>query len=250
MCFFPAEADLIIIAGDSMNGFKSNWVDWLLKQTAGTQVLMVLGNHDCYYSTRDKSLQQFNAAFEGSHIRLLQNQSAVIAGIRFCGTDLWTDFDLNGQASLAKQIAQNAMNDFTCISVENSSGQRPLTPDDMQNWHREARCFIANELHHSPQPLILITHHGLSRKSIAPMHIRSELNPAFVSDLEPMFNYLPNKPIATINGHCHHYVHDKLACGALLYANPRGYGENELRQELLVVDSKSKIVRLAPISMV
>ena len=68
-------------------------------------------------------------------------------------------------------------------------------------------------------PVVVVTHHGPSRLSIAPQYEGHPLNPCFVSDLLASFF---ERPVLWIHGHVHNSLDYQLG-NARVVANPRGY---------------------------
>ncbi len=83
-------ADVLILAGDIDIGIKG--VEWLRSLKLDIPILYVLGNHEYYKGSYPKTLSKIKEAAIGTHINILENESIDIAGIRFHGTTLWTDF--------------------------------------------------------------------------------------------------------------------------------------------------------------
>ncbi|MEH6628749.1 MAG: metallophosphoesterase [Motiliproteus sp.] len=227
----PEAADLVLMAGDVADGCKPKYLDWILNITAGKPVVYILGNHEMYGMRRDKAARECRKAFAGSHVHFLLNESVVINGIRIAGTDLWTDFSLHGQGPQAMREAEYQMNDFKKIRVEVNDGYghryRKLRAIDTLAWHQEARCFIEQTLNDSDEPVVLMTHHGVSRKCIRQGFATGVLDAAYASNLEPLFEQTKNPPVLCVYGHTHQHVCDRLDCGAILYANARGYAHYE-----------------------
>ena len=111
----------------------------------GLCLVAVVGRHDLTYDSVDISdglqLQIYSGQnISGTHalvaiiqallqqlgelsppngpIHLLDSSAVVIDGVRFLGTTLWTDFDINGvghKQYLSMLAAKNVMADFNCI---------------------------------------------------------------------------------------------------------------------------------------
>lgn len=221
------ESDVLLLAGDVMDGLKKRYIDWVLETCEGRQGLLTLGNHELHGSRRDKVLRELTAAFSGTHVRLLLNDSVVIGGIRIAGTDLWTDYCIHGDAATAGRAAEQAMTDYRRITVKESHVQgnrfRRLRAADTQRWHGEARHFIQETLNTSAEPIVLMTHHGPGLASI-PERFRDDiLSAAFASDLEPLFEGAARAPVVHVHGHVHDRVQYRMSCGTWVLANPHGY---------------------------
>lgn len=238
----PEGTDLVIIAGDVMNGLKPEYIDMLLRLTRNTPTLFVLGNHEFYSLAFSEVPSKFQKALANSNIMLLQDESCVIEGVRFFGTTLWTDFNLFGDVTSAKRTAANSLNDYrkirkTVSVADNEQSVSLLTPDDTMRQHHFSKLKLLDVLNTSAEPLVLITHHGCCRES-APLGECSHTLPAYTSDLYPEFEFARKRPIAMINGHFHHYNARRLDRGVLLYSNPRGYHQALPKQEWLVINGE------------
>ncbi|PHS20142.1 MAG: hypothetical protein COA86_02305 [Kangiella sp.] len=221
------KVDLVLMAGDIIDGCKASGFDWVLNATNEKPVLITLGNHELYGTRRDKAIKAFRDAFDNTHVQFLLNESIVFNNIRFCVTDLWTDFALFGNQAHAMKSAESMMNDYRRIKVKIGEQYRKLKPIDTMAWHQESRVFIEKTLNESKEAVVLMTHHGVSRKGISPIYQGSPLNPAFASDLEPLFESAKQAPILSIFGHSHAFVNEILDCGTVIYCNARGYNGHE-----------------------
>lgn len=221
------ESEVLLLAGDIMDGVKKRHIDWVLETCAGRRGLLTLGNHELYGSRRDKVLRELTAAFSGTHVKLLVNDSVTIKGVVIAGTDLWTDYALHGDAATASRAAERAMSDYQRIRVKEHRAQgttfRKLRAADSRQWHGEARQFINQTLNTSAQPVVLLTHHAPSLSSIPEQHRKDILSAAYASDLERMFADSARAPVVNVHGHVHNQVRYRMTCGTWVLANPHGY---------------------------
>ena len=132
------DADLVILAGDI--GRPHRAVQWAT--TLGKPVLYVAGNHEFYGSSIDSTIAELRRLSLGTNVRFLEKDQAVVQGVRFLGTTLWTDFGIFEDEE-TRGAAQNAAT--------------ALLRDFSQIWTHDARNRS------SPR----ITRHGCSQK-IAP----------------------------------------------------------------------------------
>lgn len=105
----PSRAfDVLVCAGDLYEGHPELGLAALTEIAGGRPIVLVPGNHEHYAPTGDpRSAPQLLAALEtevarlngaGADIRLLQGgASTTIAGVRFLGTTLWSDWSLAGR---------------------------------------------------------------------------------------------------------------------------------------------------------
>lgn len=247
----PDDTDLIILAGDIVEGDNIFELEHVLEMTKGVPTILTPGNHELYGSDRASIVTRYREFFRGTNVQFLLNESVVINGYRFVVTDLWTDFELNGNKEKDMSIAASSLSDFRHIRIEDSGHYRALLPTDTVQWHKESREFIESELRQSAEPCILVTHHGISRHCNN-LHVsRGSLDSAFASDLEPLLNSLERPPLVVIYGHTHEARSQYLPCGSLLYTNQRGYngheeieGFNPTRQVLLNYNKVEGIIEL------
>lgn len=225
------ESDVLLLAGDIMDGLKKRNIDWVLSTCEGRQGLLALGNHEVYGSRRDKVFRELTAAFSGTHVKLLLNESMVINGVRIAGTDLWTDYALHGDAATAARAAEQTMTDYRRITVKEDRALgarfRRLRAADTQRWHGEARRFIQETLDTSEEPVVLMTHHAPSLASVPKCYRDDVLSAAYASNLEPIFEHALRPPVVNVHGHVHNQVRYRMACGTWVLANPHGYYEIE-----------------------
>ncbi|WP_097462122.1 metallophosphoesterase [Mangrovitalea sediminis] len=221
------DVDVILLAGDIMDGVKSYAIDHVLRMTEGRTGLMTLGNHELYGIRRDKAVRELKRGFEGSHVTLLLNESVVIDGVRIAGTDLWTDFSLMGDPTRAMGEAERSMNDYRQIRVRDSRSGfdrfRKLRPADTLQWNLDAQAFIREELNHSSEPVVLMTHHAPDGRSVPERFRGHRLSPAYACNLSPLFEACRQVPVVNVHGHIHQSQNYQLPCGTWVLANPMGY---------------------------
>ena len=105
---FP-EADVVVLAGDIQN---EKFVRQLVREY--DHVVYVAGNHEFYGYDLDWRKQDLQNKFPGV---FLDDDFVDIAGVRFLGSTLWTDYKLYGSEwrQQAMEYAQVAMNDHRKI---------------------------------------------------------------------------------------------------------------------------------------
>jgi len=223
----PAPADLVVLAGDIDNGPAG--IEWA-KRRFSTPVLYLAGNHEPYDGDFEQTQRALRAAAAGSHIVLLDCDAAVVGGVRFLGCTLWTDFELLGEPGRALALGRyrDWLVDYRAIGF----GGRRFAPDDSIALHRVHRAWLETALAEPfAGPTVVVTHHAPHRGSIAPAFATHPLNPAFVSDLEPLMG----RAALWIHGHTHR-AFDYVVHGTRIVCNPRGYpGEDTgFRADLVI----------------
>jgi len=184
----PDDVDIIVAAGD-IDSPATRAIERLARLAKGRPVVFVPGNHEWYASRahfgvdREKARAQGLAGELGVH--MLMDDESELAGIRFLGTTLWTDFAIYGTPEASMHLAARGLNDFRYIyPVE--GGER-LKPADTVAWHRTSRSWLADRMNEECDlPTVIVTHHPPHPGSVAPMYRGDPLTPAFASDLSDL----------------------------------------------------------------
>ena len=225
----PDLYDIAVLAGDISVGVQA--VHWARRKAtfAGKPVVLVPGNHEFYGSERTRMLERLREAAAGTNVHLLDRDEVTLQGVRFVGTTLWTDFELDVATGTAvPEAMRNAirgLNDFGGSIRERRDGTSTtsptrFTPDDARREHALSRDWLQARLDtHSPLPTVVVTHHAPSPLSMDPHYEGSDLNPFYYSDLPASFF---GAGALWVHGHTHSssdYRHHLTQ----VVANPRGY---------------------------
>lgn len=230
--------DVVVLAGDIQNpGTKA--VHWARRDSTfgGKPVLFVPGNHEYYGRVIDAELQQMREAAANSNVHVLSRDVVTIAGVRFVGCTLWTDFQLAVREDHGAQVvnveqalntANQGLNDFRCIELQTTVQsqyrqrqlRRLLRAEDTLAMHWIERDWLRRNLEDRfDGPTVVVTHHAPSVGSIAARYERDWLTPAFVSDLPDSFFEVQG---LWIHGHTHtQFDYTRGRCRVV--SNPRGY---------------------------
>lgn len=232
----PAGVDVCVVAGDVTNSVAKG-IRWL-SENVQLPVVYVAGNHEFYRNSIVEGLLEGKAeAKRHPSVHFLDDDLAVIGGVRFVGATLWTDFELMGQQPLAMEHARRAMNDYRAISWASNPWER-FVPKHAYEMHVKSRRFLHDALRIPHEgPTVVVTHHCPHPGSVHPKYRGDLLNAAFCSDLSDLMS--PGKPDLWVHGHTHESF-DYEAEGVRVVCNPRGYGrENAAFNAGLVVDTES-----------
>ncbi|HSU42581.1 MAG TPA: metallophosphoesterase family protein [Casimicrobiaceae bacterium] len=219
------DADVVILAGDVSRPREA--VAWA--RAIPKPVLYVAGNHEFYGDSIDGTLATLRASCAGTNIRFLDDDVAVLDGVRFVGSTLWTDFMLLGAARReeAMREGQRFLRDFSRIRASRDSDAL-YTPADSAARFDAHRRFVGAELAQPfAGPTVVITHHAPSPKSIHPRFRDSPLNPCFISDLEPMLDSA--SACLWVHGHTHDSF-DYVVNGTRVVCNARGYAKDGVNE--------------------
>lgn len=218
------DADVVILAGDVARPVEAvAWAASLPKP-----VLYVPGNHEFYGSSIDGTLKSLHALCRGTNVRLLDDTVAVLDGVRFLGSTLWTDFLLFGapRRECAMQAGRRFLRDFSRIRMREAA-DAPYTPMDAAARFEIHHHFLAARLAEPfPGRTVVITHHAPSPRSIHPRFADSLLNACFISDVEHLLN---GTACLWVHGHTHDSF-DYAVNGTRVVCNPRGYARNGINE--------------------
>jgi hypothetical protein len=229
----PGEFDVVAVAGD-VDVPLTQSLRWLASRFPGVDVLYTPGNHD-FFNEKDHPRQYTMAEqmAEGRElaaqlgIHLLMNDTIELAGTRFVGATLWTDFMSVGPGSFVNKVNEAAgrygMNDYRRIKRESTSvpGRRKrLRPIDTIAEHRKSRAYIEQILAEPfSGPSMVMTHHAPHPLSLWDRY--SDLNFCYASNLGLLLES-DIAPDAWLHGHIHKRL-DYEVGRTHVYSNPRGY---------------------------
>lgn len=212
--------DAVVLAGDIGVGTKG--LDWIQQQfDKDVPIIYVAGNHEFYGLEYGDTLTQIRElASRSDNIYFLDRQSAVINGVRFLGTTLWTDFNMSGNAANAMIAARSYMNDFRIIRDRNSLNGI-FSPVQAKAIHFENVKWLSNQLQKPHDgKTVVVTHHAPSGHSIHPKYDKNILNGSFASDLTDLIGQVG--PQLWVHGHTHDPF-DYTIHNTRIVCNPRGY---------------------------
>lgn len=214
----PTAADIVVIAGDLHHMPAALETCGKTADSTGLPVVFVSGNHE-YYGRDYQDMTELALMYEHKNVYVLINRSAVIKGIRFVGTPLWTNFLAFGKEDQGTymQAAERYINDFHVIKQNG----KPITAQIMLSWHKEARVFLESEL---SKPFdgktVVVTHFPPSYELCHKRFIGEQLSPYFNAACDDLIKKY--KPDAWFFGHTHGAV-EKRIHGVQMYCNMRGY---------------------------
>jgi predicted phosphohydrolase len=215
--------DILVLAGDVSARIEQTMtlVRNYLEENHHPQIIFILGNHDYYH----KSLQETHTFYENIDIdrfHYLQDESVVIQGTRFHGTTLWTDMDNGDQKTML--ISSHVINDYKQI--------KGFTPAQSYVIHRNSKKKLIKCLNKSKEPVVVVSHHLPSHKSINPKYKSFPASGAFASHLD----YIVVKAYMWIHGHTHSNL-DYMIDNTRVLCNPKGYkDENKDFNAYLIIE--------------
>ena len=179
-------------------------------------VIYIAGNHEHYYGDYKTTITELKQKLSHlPNIHVLDNEVALIDGVAFAGTTLWTD--LNRNDPITKFNIMSIMNDYKVIDN--------FTPEDSYNAHIEALKFI-DYVCQEHKEVIVVGHHTPSDLSVPEEYKRETItNGGYRSDLSEFILDRQNVKL-WFCGHTHH-VHQYNIGDTVIACNPRGYAGAE-----------------------
>lgn len=198
------EARLLAIPDDSTKvNIRDNTIK-LFEAVAASypQVFLIMGNHEHYRGTLEKTKAIFEAATAHlDNFRVLQNDTAEVGDTKVFGATYWTD--CGGPAN--EWFVQRGMNDYKLIKTS-SPTYRKLRAADTVREHSKSVTMLREFLRqNSAEKCAVLTHHAPHVGMIAPQY-RNRPNDyiqhAFWSDQTGLMNEHDNL-LLWVSGHTH-----------------------------------------------
>ena len=225
----PGTGEVLILAGDiglvSDLGTKHGYIFQQFLELCASgyeKVFYVMGNHEHYHFDVERTADTLRTYLPGN-FTLLDDSSEFFRGVHFVGGTMWADFEKGNKEVMWD--CQQAMTDYHLTL----KGDRELTPKDTLKLHEESVEWFDDCLDSLRGPVVVITHHAPSFRSVTGRYADSTISGAYYSDRESMIMKYPN-----IVNWCHGHVHRTSnyyigECNVI--ANPFGYHPDALNEE-------------------
>jgi len=229
----PPVAPFLLLAGDIGYPCRSLYREFLRYAAHDFEkVFLVAGNHEFYQGAKQgKNLRWFHPLSmtsildkirhlcqEHDNVYFLHNSFHDLPHLRIIGSTLWSDIDpeaplLHDQFQIYKE------------------GTTTMTVKDIRIVHHESREFLVHALHHSPLPVLVMTHHLPSPQMILPeYHLLPPSMDRYQSHFASSLDFLFRPPLqAWVCGHSHGANHQILSNNIPCVINAYGY-PNESRK--------------------
>jgi predicted phosphohydrolase len=167
-------------------------------------VFLLAGNHEYYNRRRThhaiaEEIEVVCAAFD--NVYFLDNDTVEVEGVRYVGTTLWSHVPKADET-----IVTRGIKDYTRIqrAIYDPTGSgrthAPVTVNYTNVLHEAAVHFLKTEMAaDSGLPMVVLSHHAPSMRSVAGEFEGSPLNSAFATGLEGMLKAPP--VVAWLHGH-------------------------------------------------
>ena len=220
----PASFDAVVVAGDLSSPLTAA-LDWLHERLPGVPVVYVAGNHDAWCGpdaddryTLEDQIQRGRELAARHGITLLENDAAVIGGVRFLGATLWSDLGLTARLTTMDpaRVVGRGMLDYRRIRRRRSGRHHYVGPSDLLARHHASRAWLETELARPHDgPTVVVTHHAPHPMSLPDAY--DLLAGAYASDLSATI--LRHGPDLWVHGHVHgradyHLGQTRVVCNA------------------------------------
>lgn len=200
------EVGILILAGDVAEVSSKEWKECFeyLCEEKGITVILVLGNHSHYSTTReyiDEVSQDLTTRLPNLHI--LNNELRTVKGVRFFGGTMWFREVRNDM------WLKRGMNDFRCIP-------------EFEKWVYQENADFTEKLQQlqSGEVDVVVTHHVPSSSCIGLKYLNSPMNRFFICDQVDEIERI--QPAYWVCGHVHNKVDFSIGKTRMLI-NPYGY---------------------------
>jgi len=209
--------DVVVVAGDQHPPLLDSLLS-LRPIAERLPVVYVPGNRDYYYGEITAMTREARAFAARLGITLLQDDVAEIAGVRFVGATLYTDYALYGDAAAGRAAAAERLSDHRFVRL----GAAAFTPEAAAAVHARSRAAIEACLA-MPYggPTVVVSHHAPHPDCLNPRHAGDPASPSFASDLSAILEGA-DAPDLWLHGGTHHPF-DRVIGRTRVVSNPGGY---------------------------
>ncbi len=230
----PMNEDVLVLAGDI--GIYTDGAVWARDYARRTHipVVMIAGNHEFYRNNKHRShtvnstINALKIIAESEPLLTFLEEDddvAVIEGVTFIGCTLWTDYALDGNAPLEMVGAACIMNDHRLIWQTQIN---KFSPENALHRHSFSVARLRAVFGGFNTPVVIVTHHLPSRRSINERYSGNGLSAAYASNLDDLVE--ASNAALWIHGHTHSSC-DYMIGNTRVLCNPRGYAGHEVNPD-------------------
>lgn len=238
--YYPPEADIIILAGDiAVGDLAAEEAVNLAERYPNSQIILIAGNHEFYYSTIDRQIERYRrACADHNRVHFLENDGVELFGIRFLGCTLWSDFSLLGEPEIAMHQAETCIADFKYIKSREGA---IIKPKDIISKFEESYRFLDDQLASGdPAKTVVVTHFPPGMRTRNPNFEVDPLTAYFQANVDFLIeNY---QPALWVYGH-NHFSADLTVGRTRILSNQLGYPSEDGRipaydpQKLIILEN-------------
>lgn len=215
--------DYLVVAGDLSSDLNLIEDFFSYKAPLDIPIIYVLGNHE--YERRDvdstpKKIKEMLSFSKNIHV--LDNESIVIDDIKFIGSTLWSNFELDGiraKEQAMKWAEQNVVDFYKIFKLDEFYRYVPINGNDMLKMNEKAYKFLEFELKKNDfsGKKVVITHFAPHKKSVHENY-KHTISSYWVNHFEELLGYSEY----WFHGHTHNSFEYEVE-GTVVACNPRGY---------------------------
>lgn len=244
----PEGIDIVALAGDIANGSKQGvkYMRAVCEARPELTFVVCLGNHDHWGDVAMSATFHRWKNFQDSvlNFRLLNSEPLEVKGVRFIGSTLWTDMQLDDDFYTAQNVYHTRWPDYTEVGFCPSMVGFPAY--EYVEQFKLQLSDIFDQVEQAVEegvPFYVMTHHLPDPLSLDERYAGNEFNVFYAS--AGILENLPVEKGVWHHGHTH-AAKDYSKCGWRVICNPRGYlterfGCDETRARL---GSKDLIIEL------
>lgn len=217
--------DYLVIGGDLSTDLGLTDQFLAYKAPQDIPIIYVLGNHEFEGRRFDQTLEMIRKVLKPyEHVTLLYDQSIIIDDIKFIGSTLWTNFELEGMHKREENMkwAKNNVADFTYIFTQKENGKYGgIDPEEMAEMSHKSMKFLEFELRQNPfdGDKVVVTHFAPHPLSIDPNYKRGNSS-YWINNLEELMGFSRY----WLHGHTHSSFRYEVE-GTEVVCNPRGFSK-------------------------
>ncbi len=147
------DAHVLVSAGDAWSEHPDKGIAALRRIAGDIPVVAIPGNH-CSWGRRIPEAREVARDAARRHgVTWLDDEVAIVGGVRFLGSTLWSDYAVTGTP-----WPDNGRTGDD-VEVGEGYGWKHLRVGDARRMHAAARAFLERELAiHAPVPTVVVTH--------------------------------------------------------------------------------------------
>lgn len=214
------ESGILVLAGDVSVDFTLMDA-FFRKISENVRVVYVLGNHEYEGKLFDDVASDIKDMLSiYPNVKVLDNETTFIDGIKIIGSTLWTNFDIDDhfKRNDTIKLANDIMPDFNSVRIKDGETIKRFTAYDAIKKFEQSYAFIETELNTEYDgPVMVVTHFTPSRLSTHPKFGNQHLNAYWSNKMD----HLVELADIWIHGHTHESM-DYSIGDCKVFCNPRG----------------------------
>ncbi len=208
--------DVLVSAGDAWSERPDRGIEALRRLAGEAPVVAVPGNHCSWGRTIPEAREVAAEAARAHGVTWLDDAAATVAGVRFLGSTLWSDYASSGTPW------PDAARTGDDIEVGRGYSWKHLRVREAREMHGHAQAFLSDGLAEAREgPTVVVTHMAPLRECVPPDARPFALDNS-ASDLSRLTD--SGRAALWVHGHLHSSVDLRRPGGTRVLRNPAGIG--------------------------